>query len=137
MKPGYQSATTYHDQNLLKTVCVAMGLSTCPGAAQDAAPMADFFTTGSPGGSSNSVIISSPGNGATVDETVHFVAHASESVSVSQVQVWDNGIKLGWFSGTGVDQSFALAPGSHTTTVLDLDSNYNVIHLSTVSFSVR
>ncbi len=45
VKPGYQSTITYHHENLLKTVCDAMGLSTCPGAAQKAAPMADFFTT--------------------------------------------------------------------------------------------
>jgi hypothetical protein len=99
--------------------------------------MADFFATGSSGGPSNSVIISTPKDGATVDGTLHLVAHASESVAISQVQVWDNGIKLGWYSGADVDQSFTLAPGSHTATVLDLDSNYNVIHLSTVSYSVQ
>jgi hypothetical protein len=137
VKRGYKSATTYHDENILKTVCAAMGLSTCPGAAQNAAPMADFFSTGSSGGPSNSVIISIPKDGATVDEAVHLVAHASESVAISQVQVWDNGIKLGWYSGADVDQSFTLAPGSHTATVLDLDSNYNVIHQSTVSYSVQ
>ncbi len=43
VKEGYRSHTTYHNQNVLKTVCAAMNLSTCPGDARDAAPMSDFF----------------------------------------------------------------------------------------------
>ena len=46
VKPGYRSTVTYHNENVLATVCAAMGLSTCPGAAQNADPMADFFNTG-------------------------------------------------------------------------------------------
>lgn len=42
-KAGYRSNVRYHNQNVLKTVCTAMGLSPCPGAAESAAPMADFF----------------------------------------------------------------------------------------------
>lgn len=137
VKPGYKSTTTYHDENVLKTVCAAMGLSTCPGAAQNAAPMADFFSTGSPSASSsNSVIISTPGNGATVVGAVHLIATASESQAVSQTQVWDNHVKLGVY-GTQVDGTYNLAPGNHTTTVLDLDSSFHVIHQSSVSYSVE
>ncbi|MCU1314032.1 MAG: hypothetical protein JWM54_1789, partial [Acidobacteriaceae bacterium] len=69
--------------------------------------------------------------------TVHIVAHASESVAVSQMQVWDNGDKLGWYSGGDVNQYFTLGSGSHTVTVIDLDSSYNVIHQSSVSYSVQ
>jgi phosphoesterase family protein/Big-like domain-containing protein len=43
IKPGYRSPTWYNHESFLKTVCVAMGLSTCPGWAQNAYPMADFF----------------------------------------------------------------------------------------------
>jgi len=43
VKHGFQSTTLYHQQNLLRTVCDALGLSTCPGAASSATPMADFF----------------------------------------------------------------------------------------------
>ena len=137
VKPGYKSTTTYHDENVLKTVCAAMGLSTCPGAAQNAVPMADFFSTGSPSASSsNSVIISTPGNGATVVGAVHLIATASESQAVSQTQVWDNHVKLGVY-GTQVDGTYNLAPGNHTTTVLDLDSSFHVIHQSSVSYSVE
>jgi hypothetical protein len=136
VKPNYKSTTTYHNENVLKTVCVAMGLSTCPGAAQNANPMADFFTGISSGGSSNSVVISTPGNGATVIGAVHLMASASESQAVSQTQVWDNGVKLG-VSGTQLDAIYNLAPGNHTTTVLDLDSNFKVIHHAAVNYSVQ
>ena len=225
VKPGYQSTITYHSENVLKTVCAAMGLSPCPGAAQDAAPMSDFFETSPSDTPSNSVVISTPGNGSTISGSVHLlatasedqaisetlvsdngqrlgsygpqidaiynlspgthvttvqdfdashhlihqasvtyivqplingiqiisptpeqtfnmttvqvVAHASESVPVSQIQVWDNGNKLGRYLGADVNQYYNLAPGSHTVTVLDLDQNYNVIHRTQVFYSVQ
>jgi acid phosphatase len=137
VKPGYQSTVTYHNENVLKTVCTAMGLATCPGAAQNAAPMADFFTAG-PGSEtpSNSVVISSPGNGATIAGLMHLIASASEDQTVSQTQVWDNGAKLGYY-GTQIDTTYNLAPGAHATTVLDLNSSYRVIHQSTVTYKVQ
>ena len=69
--------------------------------------------------------------------TVHVVAHASESAPIRQMQVWDNGVKLGWYSGADVNQYFTLGPGSHSVTVLDLDDSYNVMHQSSVSYSVQ
>jgi phosphatidylinositol-3-phosphatase len=135
VKPGYQSTVTYHSENVLKTICVAMDLSTCPGAAQNAAPMSDFFTSGS-GGQSDGVVVSAPGNGATVVGAVHLIASASESQAVSQTQVWDNGVKLGVY-GTQIDAIYNLAPGNHTTTVLDLDSAYKIMHQTAVTYTVQ
>ncbi len=137
VKPGYESAITYHNENVLKTICVAMGLSTCPGAAQNAAPMADFFQTNAKSESpSNSVVISAPENGATITGAVHLIANASESQPVSQTQVWDNGIKLGWYVNA-VDTIYNLTPGKHTTTVLDLSSSYKILHQATVTYDVK
>jgi hypothetical protein len=135
VKLGYQSTITYHNENVLATVCAAMGLSTCPGAAQNAAPMADFFDP--PADPSNSVAISSPGNGATVIGAVQLIASASENQHVSQMQVWDNGVKLGIVNSTMVNQTYNLAPGKHTTTVLDLDPTWKVIHQSSVTYTVQ
>jgi phosphoesterase family protein len=135
--PGYKSTATYHSENVLKTACVAMGLPTCPGAAQNAAPMADFFTTGSASGSaSNSVVISSPGSGATVVGAVHLIASASESQAVGQTQVWDNNVELGVY-GTQVDATYNLAAGNHTTTVVDFDSAFHTLHQSSVNYTVQ
>jgi phosphatidylinositol-3-phosphatase len=137
VKPGYQSTITYHSENVLKTVCVAMGLSTCPGIAQNAAPMADFFTSGSGSqGQSDGVVISAPEGGVTIEGSVHLIASASENQKVSQTQVWDNGVKLGVY-GAQVDAIYNLASGSHTTTVLDLDSAYKVIHQTAVTYIVK
>ncbi len=137
VKPGYQSTVTYRNENVLKTVCAAMGLATCPGAAQAAVPMADFFLTGSPGAVSNSVVISTPGNGATITGAVHLMANASESQAVSQMQTWDNGAKLGYYGSDEIDAIYNLATGKHTTTVLDLDSSYKVIHQASVTYTMQ
>ena len=136
VKPGYESTITYHNENVLKTVCAAMGLGSCPGAAQSAAPMAEFFTTGTVVTPTDSVIISTPGNGATVVGAVHLMATASESQRVSQTQVWDNGVKLGWYGDT-VDAIYNLAPGTHRTTVLDLNSSYKLLHQASITYNVE
>jgi hypothetical protein len=135
VKPGYQSTITYHNENVLKTVCATMGLSPCPGAAQNVAPMADFFKT-SGSTPTDSVVITSPGNGATIAGAVHLMATASESQTVSQTQVWDNGSKLGVY-GPQIDAIYNLAPGKHTTTALDLDTSYKLIHQSSVTYTVQ
>ncbi len=136
VKAGYQSTVPYRNENVLKTVCAAMGLSPCPGAAQNAAPMADFFKSTTPGTTSDGIVISTPGNGATVTGSVHLLASASESEPVNQTQVWDNGVKLGVY-GDQIDAIYNLTPGQHTTTALDLDSSYRVLHQASVTYSVQ
>jgi phosphatidylinositol-3-phosphatase len=137
VRAGYKSTTTYHNESVLKTVCVAMGLSRCPGAAQDAEPMADFFKSDNgPDSPSDSIVVSTPGNGATVAGPVHLIASASESQSVSQTEVWDNGTKLGVY-GAEIDATYNMAPGRHTTTVVDLDSSSRALHQSSVTYSVQ
>lgn len=136
IKSGYKSTITYHNENVLKTICAAMGLSPCPGAAANAAPMADFFKTSSSDSPSNSVVISTPGNGSVETGSVRVIATASESKTVSQTQVWDNGRKLGVF-GTDIDAVFTLAPGTHTTTVIDYDSSFKPIHQASVTHNVQ
>jgi hypothetical protein len=69
--------------------------------------------------------------------TVHVVAQAVESVPISQLQVWDNGVKLGRYPGSSVNQYFTLAPGSHAITVIDLDDNFNDLHKSSVTYTVQ
>lgn len=137
VKTGYESTITYHNENVLKTVCVAMGLSPCPGAAQDAAPMADFFKSSTSADSpTDSIIISTPGSQSTIVGDVHLLAAASESRTVSQTQVWDNGKKLGVF-GTQIEATYKLAPGKHETTVIDLDTNFQPIHHASVTYTVE
>ena len=135
VKPGYQSTIIYHNQNVLATACAAMGLATCPGAGASATPMADFFKTSGAGNPTNSVVISTPGNGATITGQVHLIATASESQLISQTQVWDNGVKLGVY-GDQINAVYTLAPGKHKTTVVDLDSSYKDLHQASVTYTV-
>lgn len=137
VKTGYKSTVTYHNENVLKTICAAMGLSPCPGAAQNAAPMADLFKTSiSSDTSSNSIVISTPGNGSTIVGAVHLMAFTSESQAVSQTQVWDNGKKLGVY-GTQIDATYNLAPGTHTITVIDQNASFAEIRQSSVTYNVE
>jgi phosphatidylinositol-3-phosphatase len=43
VKRNFKSQVLYHHQNLLRTVCDALGFGACPGAGANAAPMSDFF----------------------------------------------------------------------------------------------
>src|SRR5947207_10790226 len=47
VKPRYTSSAFYTHQDLLRTVCDAMGLSGCPGNGATGTPMADFFVPAS------------------------------------------------------------------------------------------
>ncbi|MGC2617608.1 MAG: alkaline phosphatase family protein [Acidobacteriaceae bacterium] len=134
VRNGYQSTTLYHNESVLKTVCVAMGLSTCPGAAQNAAPMADVFKSAAP--TADGIVIATPGNGATVNGPVHLQASAKESQTINHTEVWDNGTKLGNF-GAEINAIFNLAVGKHTTTVLDVNSSSAVLHKATVTYTVQ
>ena len=136
IKSGYKSTINYHNENVLKTICAAMGLSPCPGAAANAAPMSDFFKSSTSGSPANCVTISTPGNGSIETGPVRLIATASETKTVSQTQVWDNGKKLGTY-GSQIDAIYNLAPGTHTTTVVDYDSSFNPIHQASVTHNVE
>jgi phosphoesterase family protein/Big-like domain-containing protein len=136
VKSGYKSTITYHNENVLKTVCAAMGLSPCPGAAQNAEPMSDFFKASSSDTPTNSVIISTPGNGVTLNGSVHLLATASEDQPVSETQVWDNGQQLGTY-GTQIDAIYNLSTGTHQTTVRDFDASHKLIHEASVTYTVQ
>ena len=82
------------------------------------------------------VTIASPEPGASVTGSVHVVATAAERVVVSQIQVWDNDLKIGWYAGSSVDQSYPLGAGTHVLTIIDLDSNYNPINQTNVNYTV-
>jgi phosphoesterase family protein len=43
VKHNFKSQVLYHHENLLRTVCDALGFASCPGAGANASPMADFF----------------------------------------------------------------------------------------------
>jgi acid phosphatase len=135
VRKNYQSTFTYHSENVLATVCAAMGLWPCPGAAAIAAPMADFFSGSALASPAQNIVISNPANASTVAGAVHLTANVWESQPVSHTEVWDNGSKLGVYGDT-IDAVYNLAPGWHQTWVLDLDTSYHIIHENSVSYNV-
>lgn len=97
--------------------------------------------------------VTSPAAGATIGNLVTVAASASEKVSVNQMQLWDNGTKLGFYCNAGVNGSGGCNPSSATTmtlyaslpplpvganalTFLDLDDADNVLDKTLVSFTV-
>lgn len=72
VKPGFESQTFYNHESLLATVCQALGTESCPGAAGNAAPMAEFFMT--PLSASPGTATISPGGTARYSVTVQPVS---------------------------------------------------------------
>ncbi len=85
VKSHYQSSVLYHHANLLRTVCAAMGFSSCPGGGAVSKPMSDMFDL---------VTIAAPLPNAVVTSPVHIQASASTNVPVSSMQVYvDHSLK--------------------------------------------
>lgn len=51
--------------------------------------------------------------------------------------MWDNGVKLGWWAGSSVNQDFTLDPGRHTVTIEDQNSNFQAIHRASISYTLQ
>lgn len=105
VKPGYKSAVRYDHANLLRTVCDAMGLASCPGAGAVANPMSDFF---------NQVKIATPFPGATVSSPVHISASTSNQLPVIAMQVYvDDALKYQVNNIGSVNTKLAMSVGQH------------------------
>lgn len=113
VKPGYKSPVRYDHANLLRTICDAMGLSECPGAAAVANPMADFF---------NQVNIATPFQNAKVASPVHIQATTSNSARVHSVQIYVDDVLKYHVKGNSVDTSLAMSPGLHHVVVQSWDT---------------
>jgi phosphatidylinositol-3-phosphatase len=113
VRPGYKSPVRYDHANLLRTVCDAMGFSSCPGAGAVANPMSDFF---------NTVNIAAPFPNATVASPAHIQAGVSNSSPVTAVQVYvDNALKY-QVSGNSLNTQLPMSAGAHNVVVQSWDS---------------
>jgi hypothetical protein len=93
--------------------------------------------SGSGGTSETGVQVTLPANGATLTSPVTISATANENVSVSQMQVWIDGKKLGSYAGASVNTTATLAAGTHKISVLDLNSSYVNINKNIVTITVK
>jgi len=134
VKVGYKSTATYHHENLLKTMLMAMGTtSNFPGLSSKASPMSDFFGSSAP--SATGIVISSPTNGSTVSSPVHVVAKSSQT-KITGTKVYVDGTSKYSTSGTSVDTYISMASGSHRITVKNWDSS-GAITSSVVNITVK
>ena len=111
----YRSSVLYTHTNVLRTICDAMGLQSCPGAAALANPMSDFF---------DAIEVSSPSPwNTTVSSPVRIQAHAINGTPVSAVQVYVENVLREQVKGSSIDTSLAMAPGGHNLVVQSWDTN--------------
>ncbi|HEY3928774.1 MAG TPA: alkaline phosphatase family protein [Candidatus Koribacter sp.] len=96
-------------------------------------------TSGGGGGCSGSgnqtVTICSPANGATVTSPVNVVAGATDSNTVSYLQIYLDHVKVYQVSGKSMNTSLSMSTGTHRLTVQAKDSTGKVFN-STVNITV-
>jgi len=125
VKPGYSSTTFFQHPSVLRTMLLALGISSAPGVAQSAAPL-DVFTNNSttcvPNTANPSVTICTPGSGQTVTSPVHIVAETTDSNPVKLMQVYVDGVKKYEVGSSSLNASLAMTSGSHRVVVQAYDN---------------
>lgn len=124
VKRGYSSTTFFQHPSVLKTMLLALGISSAPGVAQSAAPL-DVFTNNSatcvPNTANPSVTICTPRSGQTVTSPVHIVAETTDSNPVKLMQVYVDGVKKYEVGSSSLNALLAMTSGSHRLAVQALD----------------
>lgn len=113
VKPHYQSSVRYDHSNLLRTICDAIALGGCPGAAGVASAMSDLF---------DDVAIGTPFPNAVVASPVRIQATTSNSVPVTTMQIYVDNVLKYQVSGSSVNAQLAMSSGKHYAVVQSWDS---------------
>lgn len=120
VKPGYTSTAFYQHPSVLKTMLLALGITSAPGAAQSAAPLNVFRSSPGgcvPGSVNPSVTICAPAAGQSVTSPVHIVAQTTDSNPVKLMQIYVDGAKKWEVLANALDTSLAMTSGSHRLAV--------------------
>ncbi|MGH9830724.1 MAG: alkaline phosphatase family protein, partial [Blastocatellia bacterium] len=88
-RPGYSSSTLFQHQSTLSLVCEALGLTTYPGAAASATPMAEFF-----GAPAETVLLADQFNQSTIDTSKWTPNDLFSGFTDTNVAVADTGQQL-------------------------------------------
>ena len=87
--------------------------------------------------SSPGAILCTPAPGSTDSSPVSFTgAGTGASGSVNHLELWIDGNKIGDFPGNTMSASVPLATGSHTATLVEVDSASNFLKSTPVTFTV-
>jgi hypothetical protein len=101
-----------------------------------------YTVSGTSGGcaapSSPGVDVCAPTQGETTSSPVKVMATGKgASGTVNHLELWVDGSKIGNYSGATMDTSVALAAGTHTATIIEVDSKGAYVKSSPVSFTVK
>lgn len=140
VKSGYKSSTFYQHPSVLRTMLLALGINSAPGAAKSAPSMAEFFGSSSGGGpcvgagANQTVTICTPSSGQTVASPVHVTATATDSQTVKYIEIWVDGVKKYIVPGKTLDTSLTMTSGKHRLTV---QANDGVSFKTTIYITVQ
>ena len=113
----------------------SLGITTYPGASNNAADMADFFSS-----NAGSVVVNSPANNSVQGPAVLVNAAARElGSSIVRMEVWDNGTKLGNVFADNIDQVYNVSGnGAHQMTIQDIGpgSGNPILHKEVVNYTI-
>lgn len=127
VKVHHQSSVLYHHANLLRTVCDAMGFSSCPAGGASAKAMSDMF---------DSVNISAPLPNAVAASPIGIQAAASINVPVNATQIYVDHVLKYQVSGPAVNTQLSMKPGQHYIVVKAWDCAGG-IHARSLYVTVR
>lgn len=87
--------------------------------------------------SSPGVNVCSPTSGETVTSPVTFIASGTgASGTVNHLELWIDGTKIGNYDGSTMEASVAEPDGSHTATIIEVDSDGNYVKSAPVTYTV-
>jgi acid phosphatase len=127
VKRHFQSAIRYTHSNLLRTVCDAMRLPSCPGEGSVAGPMDDFF---------NRVDINTPPNNAVVASPMRIRASSVNDNPVRAMQIYVDGVLKYLAQTSTLDIALPIATGAHNVVVQSWDTAGG-IHKAAISVNVQ
>lgn len=119
VKKNYKSSTTFHHENLLRTMLMAMGTTrNFPGASAKVGPMSEMFiNTGA-----TSIGIMTPSSGSTVSTTLEVSATASGSNSITAMQIYVDNVRKASSQAGSIHANVPVAAGRHNITAQAWDS---------------
>ena len=127
VKPHYQSSLRYDHANLLRTICDALELGSCPAAGAVASAMSDFF---------DDVLIETPFPNSVVASPVHIHATTLNSTPVETVLISVDDVPKYQASGGAVNIELPMTVGHHRVVVQSSDSTGG-IHKRGIFVSVQ
>jgi hypothetical protein len=88
--------------------------------------------------SSPGVHVCAPTAGESSASPVSFLAAGTgASGSVNHMELWIDGTKIGNYNGGNLETSVSEAAGSHTATVIEVDSKGNYVKSTPVTYTVQ